>query len=87
MQQVGLEPKMVSRSINAQVLIVFFAPLAVAAVHVAFDFKLMVLLLTLFGLYAPGVTMLSTVATFLVFAVIYGVVYLLTARVYRRIVS
>ena len=87
MQDVGLEQKMVKESIGSQILVVFFAPLLVAAVHVAFDFKLMLHLLAMFGLHEGGTTLLCTAGTFLVFAVIYGLVYLLTARTYYRIVQ
>lgn len=87
MQDVGLERKMVKESIGSQTLVVFFAPLLVAAIHVAFDFQLMLHLLTMFGLHEAGVTLLCTAGTFLVFAVIYGLVYLLTARTYYRIVQ
>lgn len=87
MRDVGLERKMVKESISSQTLVVFFAPLLVAAIHVAFDFQLMLHLLTMFGLHEAGVTLLCTAGTFLVFAVIYGLVYLLTARTYYRIVQ
>ena len=87
MQDVGLERKMVKESIGSQILVVFFAPLLVAAIHVAFDFKLMLHLLAMFGLHEGGTTLLCTAGTFLVFAVIYGLVYLLTARTYYRIVQ
>ncbi|MDR3766896.1 MAG: ABC transporter permease [Butyricicoccus sp.] len=87
MQNVGLEKKMVRRSVNAQILVVFFLPLLVAAVHVAFDFRLMTYLLTLFGLKNTGLTLACTGASFLGFALVYGVVYWLTARVYYRIVQ
>ena len=87
MRDVGLERKMVKESIGSQTLVVFFAPLLVAAIHVAFDFKLMLHLLAMFGLHEGGTTLLCTAGTFLVFAVIYGLVYLLTARTYYRIVQ
>ena len=87
MRDVGLERKMVKESISSQILVVFFAPLLVAAIHVAFDFKLMLHLLAMFGLHEGGTTLLCTAGTFLVFAVIYGLVYLLTARTYYRIVQ
>ncbi|GAE87843.1 FtsX-like permease family protein [Acetivibrio straminisolvens] len=87
MQKVGLPKKEIKRSISMQILIVFFAPLAVAAIHVAFDFKLMVKLLSLFSLTNNKLTMLCTLGTLLGFAVIYGVVYWLTARTYYKIVS
>lgn len=87
MRQVGLEKREIRRSINLQILIVFFAPLVVAGIHVAFDFNLMSQLLKLFGLVNPGLSIWCTLGTFLVFALIYALVYMLTARVYYRIVS
>lgn len=87
MRQVGLEKREIRRSINVQILVVFFAPLVVAGVHVAFDFNLVRLMLILFGLKNAALTAWCTLGTFLVFALIYALVYLLTARVYYRIVS
>lgn len=87
MQKVGLPKKEIRCSVSMQILIVFFAPLAVAAIHVAFDFKLMVKLLSLFSLTDNRLTMLCTFGTLLGFAVIYGIVYWLTARTYYKIVS
>lgn len=87
MQKVGLPKGDIKRSVSMQILIVFFAPLAVAAIHVAFDFKLMVKLLGLFSLTNNRLTMLCTLGTLLGFALIYGIVYGLTARTYYKIVS
>ncbi len=87
MRQVGLPKKEIRRSVDRQVLLVFFAPLAVAAVHVAFDFRLMVQLLTLFTLQNVALTLWCTLGTLGLFAVIYVLVYRLTARVYYHIVS
>ena len=87
MQQVGLPDEEVRRSINKQVLIVFFAPLIVAGIHVAFDFRLIKLMLQLFGLMNVQLTLWCTVGSFAVFAVIYALVYLRTARVYYKLVS
>ncbi len=87
MQKVGLPKKDIKHSISMQILIVFFAPLVVSAIHVAFDFRLMIRLLSLFSLTNNGLTMLCTLGTLLGFAVIYGIVYWLTARTYYKIVS
>ena len=86
MQQVGLEPVQLRKSVSSQLLAVFFLPLLVAAVHVAFDLKLIILLLNLFSLSNWRLTALCTLGTLLVFAAIYWVVYRLTARSYYRIV-
>jgi len=87
MQKVGMEPAMVRRCVNSQILLVFFAPLMVSAVHVAFDYQLMVRLLTMFGLHEPLATLGCTAAVFLCFAALYALVYRATARAYYRIVG
>ncbi len=87
MQKVGMEPKTVRQSVNSQLLVVFFAPLAVAAVHVAFDFSLMTRLLTLFSLHNGPLVLGCTAGTLAVFAVIYALVYRVTAKAYYELVS
>lgn len=87
MQKVGMEPRTVRRSVNTQLLVVFFAPLVVAAIHVAFDFSLMTRLLTLFSLHNGTLTLLCTAGTLAVFGVIYALVYRVTARAYYKLVK
>lgn len=87
MQKVGMEPRTVRRSVNTQLLVVFFAPLAVAAIHVAFDFSLMTRLLTLFSLHNGTLTLLCTAGTLAAFGVIYALVYRVTARAYYKLVK
>lgn len=86
MQKVGMEPETVRKSINSQLLVVFFAPLAVAAIHVAFDFSLMTRLLTLFSLHNGSLVLLCTAGTLAAFAVIYALVYRATAKAYYKLV-
>lgn len=87
MQKVGMERAMVRRSVDSQLLVVFFAPLLAAAVHVAFDFSLMLRLLTLFTLRNSALTLWCTLGTFAVFCAVYALVYRATARTYCRIVE
>lgn len=87
MRKVGLSRREIRRSISSQVLIVFFLPLAAAGLHVTFAFPGIV---TMFrALSMTNVTLIAGCAlgSFAGFAVLYGAVYLLTARVYYRIVS
>lgn len=86
MRKVGLSEREARRSIRSQILTVFYLPLIVAAVHIAFDFRLVVLLLSLFSLYNVALTALCTLGTLAVFCLIYAIVYALTARAYYRIV-
>ena len=87
MQKVGLSREEVRASIRSQVLMVFFLPILVAAVHIAFDFNMVEKLLTLFYLHDTALTALCTLGTLLVFFLVYGVVHLLTARTYYKIVE
>ena len=87
MEQVGLTRQQVRRSVRSQVLTVFCLPMAVAAVHILFDFRMVVLLLELFRLRNVPLTALCTLGTVLVFSLVYGAVYLITARTYYKIVS
>ena len=87
MQQVGLQKKEIRRSVNHQLLIVFFAPLLVAAVHVAFDFRMIKMLLTFFQQNDPLLTMWCTLGSFGAFALLYLAVYRVTARAYYKIVE
>ncbi len=87
MQQVGLPKKEIRRSINLQVLTVFFAPLVVAGIHLVMDFNMMRLLLTMFRMQNFKLTAVCSAVCFLAFALIYGIIYALTAKTYYKIVS
>lgn len=87
MQKVGLDKREIRRSINSQVLTVFFLPLVTAGIHTAFAFPIMRRLMLMLNLTNTRLYLIVTGICFLVFAVLYGVVYQLTARVYYKIVS
>jgi len=87
MQKVGLSRPEIKKAIRSQVLVVFFLPLGMAVVHIAFAFKMITKLLLVFNLTNVTLFALCTLGTVAVFAAIYGVVYLLTAKVYYNIVS
>lgn len=86
MRKVGLSEREARRAMRSQILTVFFMPILVAAIHIAFDFNLVVLLLRLFSLTNVKLTALCTLGTLLVFCAVYAVVYALTARSYYKIV-
>lgn len=87
MQKVGMSQKEVKRSIRKQILAVFFTPLILAAMHMAGAFNMMYRLLGLFNFNNIWIFVGSTLATMLVFAVIYAIIYTVTAREYYKIVS
>ena len=87
MQKVGMSHKEVKASIRSQILKVFFLPLITAGIHLAVAFPLMNRLLLLFGMKNVGLFAVCTIVTVAVFALIYGLVYWLTARTYYKIVE
>jgi putative ABC transport system permease protein len=87
MQKVGLSNSEIKGTIKSQVLMVFFLPLIMAVIHIAFAFKIITKLLALLNLTNITLFAYTTAGTIIVFAVLYAIVYVLTARVYYRIVS
>jgi len=87
MQKVGMSKAEIKKSINRQILMVFFLPLVFAVIHIAFAFPMIAKLLATLNLINVPLLRMCTVVTILVFAVIYAVVYFLTARVYLKIVD
>ena len=86
MRKVGLSQREVKSSIRSQVLLVFCLPIAVAAIHILFDFNLVARMLTMFGVRNVMTAALCTGGTLLAFLAVYAVVYSLTARTYYKIV-
>lgn len=87
MQKVGMTHKEVKSSIHRQILMVFFLPLGMAALHIAMAFPMVKRLLALFSMTNSGLFARCAVVTLLVFALVYGVIYGLTAKVYYKIVE
>lgn len=87
MQQVGMTHDEVRSTIRTQVLTVFFLPLVTAAVHVAGAFPMIRYMISAFGLANVPRFIWCTAGTIAVFAVLYTIVYSLTARAYYNIVN
>lgn len=86
MRKVGLTDAEIRRSVNSQVLTVFFAPLLMAGLHMLFAMPMIRLILGAFGLHNDSLFYGIGIASYVVFAVIYALMYLLTSRRYYRIV-
>ena len=87
MQKVGMTKTDIRRSINSQLLTVFYLPLVLAGVHLCFAFPFIHKLLILFNLDNRGLLIGTTAVSFAVFAVLYAIVYKLTGNTYYRIVA
>ena len=77
----------VKRSIRSQVLTVFFLPLVVASIHVAVAYRIIRQILKMLLLTNEGLFMCCTIITVLAFALIYGLVFMATARSYYKITA
>lgn len=87
LQKVGMDDKQVRATIDRQVLFVFFVPLVTTVLHMIFASKIIARMLMTFMLY-DWVLVLSCIGgVLLLFALMYLVVYRLTAKVYYRIVK
>ena len=87
MQKVGMTKKEIRKSINSQLLTVFFMPLVFAAIHLTFAFPMVKKLLALFNLQNTALFAAVTVGTFIIYALFYTLIYKITSNAYCKIVS
>ena len=87
LMKVGMTPKEVRQTINSQVMTVFFLPLVVAGIHTAFAFPMIEKMVQLLAFTDRKFLILVTVCSYLVFALFYIIVYLVTSKQYYKIVS
>lgn len=87
MQKVGLSRREVRSSVRRQILMVFFLPLLMAMLHITMAFPMIRRMLLLFGMTNTKLFIGCTAGTVLIFAVVYGLIYLMTACSYYHIVE
>lgn len=87
MQNVGMSHSEVKKSIHSQIMTVFFLPLIVAGIHTAFAFPIVKRILLMLNLTNTNLYIMCTIGCFAVFAVLYGIIYSLTAKTYYHIIS
>lgn len=87
MKKVGMTKKDIRKTINSQTLTVFFIPLLLAGLHLAFAFPLVWKMLMMFNLHNKLLVMIVTICSFLIFGLFYAVVYKITSNAYYKIVN
>lgn len=87
LQKVGMSKSEVKKTIRSQILLVFFLPLATAIIHIMVAFPLVNKILEMLYLTNTKLFLSFTGIVIVVFAVIYGIVYRWTAKVYYKIVD
>ena len=87
MRKVGMTKREIRKSVNSQLLTVFFLPLLGAGLHMAFAFPMLQKILLLFNLNNLSLFAITTVVSFAAFAFFYMLVYRGTSNAYYKIVS
>lgn len=87
MQKVGLSHKEVHKTIQHQILLVFFLPILVAVMHLSFAFPIIKKLLVLFGLINGSLLLSTTAVCVGIFVLCYFLIYWRTSKVYYRLVE
>ena len=86
-RKVGLTDRQIKKSIRSQVLMIFFTPLAIATLHTVVAYPFIEKILKLFLATDNNVFLIALAVTIAVFAVFYLIVYLITSRIYYRIIK
>ena len=87
MQKVGMSRQEVRQTIRSQVVTVFFLPLVVAILHTVVAFPVTRQLMTMMNFPDSGIFLVATAETIVAFAIVYLIVYTITARAYYKIVE
>ncbi|MFH0358007.1 FtsX-like permease family protein [Streptococcus sp. A27] len=87
MTKVGLDEDQTRQSVRKQLLTVFFLPILLAFVHLAFAYKMLSSILLSIGVVNAGLMLQVTVAICGGYFLIYLMVYAITTRSYKQIIS
>lgn len=86
LRKVGMEDTQIKKTINEQILLVFFMPLALAGLHLICAYPMISKLMVLFTITDMTLIKIVTCITFVMIGVFYGIVYKLTSHTYYKII-
>ncbi|MCU0082885.1 hypothetical protein N4310_06910 [Streptococcus danieliae] len=87
LQEVGMSQSAVKKTINSQVLLVFFMPLGMAALHFLVSLVMLKQMLAFFGVTSSSMIYIVSGATLVIIGLLYYLIYKLTSRTYYRIIE
>lgn len=87
LQEVGMSAAAVKKTINSQILIVFFMPLVMATLHFVIALVMLKQMLLSFGVISSSMIYTVSGITLLAVVLIYFVIYKWTSRTYYRIIE
>ena len=87
LQEIGMTSAQIKKSINSQILMVFFMPLALAALHFLAALVMLKQMLLLFGVTSSSMIYTVSALTIAAVMIIYFIIYKLTSRTYYKIIE
>ncbi|MDG3131928.1 FtsX-like permease family protein [Streptococcus suis] len=87
LQEIGMSEKAVKKTINSQVLMVFFMPLIMATVHFMIALVMLKQMLLMFGVTSSHLIYIVSGSTILGICIMYYLIYKWTSRTYYRIIE
>lgn len=87
MQKVGLTKEEIKKTIGNQILTVFFLPLIIAGIHTLVAYPMVKNIMKLFALASEQMLLACIGVVFAIFAIVYIIIYRITAKTYYKIVK
>lgn len=87
LQEVGMSKQQVKKTINSQIVLVFFMPIAMAVLHFCVALVMLKQMLLLFGVLDTNLIYLVSAMTIAVIIVIYFTIYRITSKTYYNIIE
>lgn len=87
LQEVGMSKQQVKKTINSQIVLVFFMPIAMAVLHFCVALVMLKQMLFLFGVLDTNLIYLVSALTIAVIIVIYFTIYRITSKTYYNIIE
>ena len=87
LQEVGMSKQQVKKTINSQIVLVFFMPIAMAVLHFCVAMVMLKQMLFLFGVVDTNLIYLVSAMTIAVIIVIYFTIYRITSKTYYNIIE
>lgn len=87
LQEVGMSKQQVKKTINSQIVLVFFMPIAMAVLHFCVALVMLKQMLLLFGVVDTNLIYLVSAMTIAVIIVIYFTIYRITSKTYYNIIE
>ncbi|HEL0614651.1 TPA: ABC transporter permease [Streptococcus equi subsp. zooepidemicus] len=87
LQEVGMSKQQVKKTINSQIVLVFFMPIAMAVLHFCVALVMLKQMLLLFGVLDTNLIYLVSAMTIAVIIIIYFTIYRITSKTYYNIIE